>query len=235
MKTTKEIIENIKKVNKTLHTDIDSVPYGQRPALQGSIIRASEKLPKLLEEIENIIFPNLLVGLFADGDKDSIDQVTTVLNKTEGIVLDAEKLYQTIVNLVEPSYGSDRKFCTTQYGLMVQELTAIATDLGYLEIVSPPFIEKVCKTRQDTANHVRECLSVNNVGNQLNVDLLKKEIVDKIVKEEIQSPQIPVMAINVSNHQYTFKPNFYPTIKNIIAIFKGQNPEEETKETKENE
>lgn len=242
-RTTKDIIKEIQNANKILHTDIESIPFGHRPGFKGSMIQASESLPKLLEEIEKIVFPGSLVGLFAFGDEESIGRVGIVLNKTEGIVLDAQKFYQTIADLVEPSYGTDRLFCTTQYGLMIQQLKEIATDLGYLEIVPPPFIEKVCPKPQDTLLHVRNCLRDCNVGDQANVDLLKKEIVDKIVKEEIESKQIPVMVTNTlcadeQNHiailfnksnEYTFKPDFEPTIKNIISIFKGQEP------TKENE
>jgi hypothetical protein len=235
-RTIRDIIKDIQNTNSILRKEIESVPYGQRPALQIAMIQASEKLPRLLSEIKQVVVPTRLVGLFASGDETSINKTAAFLVENEGIVLNANKIYQDIASRVEPSYSKDRLFCTTQYSLMVGAISDIGLELGYLEIESPKFKELVCKTFADTVTHIKNTLRECKVGDQANVDLLTNAVVDAIVKEEIDSKQIPVIVTGVTSIEernaiatifnksidFTFSPDFEPTAEKIVALFKSQ-------------
>jgi hypothetical protein len=245
IRSTQEIIKEIQNTNAILHQEIESIPYAQRPAVQISMTRAAEKLPVLLDEIKSIVIPYRLVGLFAGGATTAIEEVAALLNKNEGLVLDANKLYNDITNTAEASYGCDREFSTTQYNLIVQGISNIAIDLGYLEIIPPKFVNKMCRTWLDTFNLVKDTIREFGVGDQLNVDLFKKQIIDWIVRCQIEAKQIPVLVTGVSEQaeknqiatlfcrtiDYTFETTFVVNAKNITALFsKKQVDKTENKE-----
>lgn len=251
MRSTKDIIAELENTKAILDKEIETIPFSQRQAWSCAVVTARDKLPKLVEEIRNQIIPKTLVAVFASGDKQSIDKVSTFLIENEGLALDAEKLYRSVVDCVEPSYSSDRSFCSTQYHLMVHRLTEVGYELGYKEIQPPQFPkDKICKTESDTLIYVRELLRECGVGDQANVDLLAKEIVDTIIARRIDAKQIPVLITGVSctqernriatlfnsSHDYNFQPNFDPTVRNVTAIFKGQTIKTEKEESaKEND
>jgi hypothetical protein len=244
-RTVEQISKDITEVNRILSQEIEAIHYSQRPAVQMSMIQASERMPKLLEEMKSAIIPSRLVGLFANGDDASIGKVAEFLTSNSGVVLDAAQLYRTITDLVEPSYSRDRTFCTTQYSLMIQKVSEIGTNLGYLEIESPKYKESICPDTSSTMAHIRSMLRGCRVGDQANVDLLTKTLIDIIVKNKINSKQIPVMIIGTSSKEeqnaiatlfnrtfdYTFPPNFKPDVQKIVNLFKSQKQEQNEKET----
>jgi hypothetical protein len=244
MRTIAEVSKDIAEVTEVVSQELEGVPYGIRPAVQMQIIQASEKLPKLLQEMKEIVIPSKLVGLFASGDKTSIDKTASFLTEANpdtgktngGILLDAAQLYRSVTDLVEPSYSRDRIFCTTQYSLMIQKITHIATDLGYLEIESPKFRETICPDTATTLSHIRNLLRECKVGDQANIDLLTKTVIDGIVRDGIDSKQIPVIVVGVGSvdernaiatlfsrsTDYVFPVGFTPTVPKIVALFKAQ-------------
>jgi hypothetical protein len=242
-RTIAEVSKDIETTTEIVNYVLEAVPSSQRPAVQTAMIQASERLPKLLDEMKEAVIPSKLIGLFADGDKTSIDKVAEFLTRENedgtnngGIVLDAAQLYRSITDLVEGSYSRDRIFCTTQYSLMIQKISTIAIDLGYREIESPKFKETICPNTAATLAHIRNCLRECRVGDQANIDLLTKALVDAIVRNQIDSKQIPVMIIGVASMEernaiatlfsrsfdYTFKVGFEPTAQKIVALFKAQ-------------
>ena len=235
-RTIKEISEDIETTNELLKREVDAVPYGVRPALRAQIIQASERLPKLLEEMKAVIVPSKVVGLFATGDKTSIDKTVEFLTQNGGIVLDAAQIYREITDLVEGSYSKDRTFCTTQFSLLVQGITEVGNDLGYLEIEAPKYKETICPDTAATLAHIRNTLRECHVGDQANVDLLTKGLIDAIVRDKIDSKQIPVIVIGVASVEerntiatlfsrsvdFAFPLKFEPTAAKIVALFKAQ-------------
>jgi hypothetical protein len=236
MRTIEQIGNDIKSTNNILKRELEAVPYGQRPAFQIAFIQATERLPKLLDEMKKVVIPHRLLGLFASGDNDTIKNVSKFLINNEGLVIDAAQMYRTIADLVEPSYDKTRNFTTTQYGLMIQGITNIGIELGYAEIEPPKFVEKFCPKPTDTLEHIRTALRNCHVGDQANVQLLTKQIVDGIVKNEIDSPQIPVMVIGTASveernvvatlfshsNDYVFPSNFEPTVPKLVSLFKNK-------------
>jgi hypothetical protein len=245
MRTIKDIIDELRNTKAIIDHEIETIPFTQRQAWQTAVITARAKLPALTQEIKSLVIPKMLVAVFADGDVGSIKTVGSFLKENEGLVIDAERMYRSVVERVEPSYSTDRTFCSTQYHLMVQRVVEIAVELGYLEIQPPEFKDQICPTEADTLNYVRELLRNCGVGDQANTDFLGKEIVDTIVAESIDAKQIPVLVTGTScnqernriatlfntSHAYTFQSDFEPNVRNVTQIFKGQTP----KETKEND
>jgi hypothetical protein len=235
-RTLAEVSKDVEETTRVVSQEIEAVHYTARPAVQMAMIQASERLPKLLDEMKSIVIPSKLVGLFASGDKTSIDKTAELLTKNEGIVLDAAQMYRSVTDLVEPSYSRDRVFCSTQFHLMIQKITSIAIDLGYLEIEAPKHRETTCPDTAATLGHIRRILRECRVGDQANIDLLTKSILDVIVREQIDSQKIPVMVVGVGSVDernaiatlfnksidFTFPKDFDPTVAKIVSLFKEQ-------------
>ena len=235
-RTIAEVSKDIADTNAIFSQEIEAAPRGQRAAVQMAIIQASERLPKLLDEMKEVIIPGKLIGLFATGDETSLVKVAEFLKENDGIVLDASELYRSITDVIEPSYSKERVFCTTQYGLMINKLSDIGHSLGYREIESPKYNERICPDAACTTAHVKLCLRECKVGDQANVDLLTKQAIDVIVRNKIDAKQIPVMVTGVTladekntiatifsrTIDYNFPKDFTPTVKNITALFKQQ-------------
>jgi hypothetical protein len=239
MRTLQEISKDLAEATASATMELDAVPYKNRAAAQTVIIQATEKLPKLLEEIKEVVVPNRLVGLFATGDTESTVRTALFLESNGGVVVDASKIYDDIADLIEPSYSKERIFCTTQYSLLIQGVRALASELGYLEVESPPFKETICKTREDTINHVRTTLRECGVGDMANRDMLSKQIIDTIVRDSVDSKQIPVLIVETSSVEernaiaalfarsvdYKFAPGFVPTAAKVVSLFKATKQE----------
>ena len=242
MRTVKEVIKEIAVLRETASMSVENVPWGQRPAFQMSVIQANQKIPELLKELKGICIPGRLIGLFAYGDKEAIEETGAFLIDNEGIVLDAEAVYRSVADLVEPSYGPERVFdVAPQMALLVQKISEIGINLGYWQIEAPKFQEAICKDYAATLSHVRNILRECGVGDQANIDILTNEVIDAIVKGVIDSKQIPVLVKGVSSIQeqnaiatmfnktttHTFKSNFEPTEKSIVAMFKKEEEQHE--------
>jgi len=229
-----EVMDTIVELRKIINKEMESVPYGLRPSVSIAKAQAASQLDGLIEDVKSKTIPFSLVGLIATGDEQSIDSVAKFLTDNGGIVIDVAALYKQIASLVEPSYSIERIFCTTQYHLLVQGITVVATDLGYLEIEAPKFQEILCKTPTDTLNHIRNTLRDCGAGDQANKDLLTKQIIDAIIAGKIVSKQIPVLVMGVSSveeraalsslfgriTEFEFPPDFTPDVKNVTALFR---------------
>lgn len=246
-RTLPEISKDIENANALLKTELPAIPFGQRPAMHTAMINAGASLPLLLEELKNEVIPSRLVGLFATGDLTAINETIEFLTKSDGISLDANEMYRSIVDLVEPSYGPDRTFSTTQYSLMIRKVSDIGINLGYLEINPPKYSECICPDTLSTMMHVKKMLRSCKVGDQANIDLLTNKVVDVIVTNKISSKFIPVIITGVTSQEeknaiatlfcqttdHNFKKDFKPTQKTIQQLFKQQAQENQEQDKKE--
>ena len=248
MRTLTNIAAEVSNNNKILSMEVESVPFGQRPAIHVAKIQASQKLPVLLEEIKSVVIPSRLVGLFATGDLTAINDTINVLTfskdkegKTNGgIFLDVAQLYRSIVDLVEPSYGRDRTFSSLQYSIVIRKISEIGINLGYQEINPPKFASQICPDTASTMSHVRKMLRDCKVGDQANLDLLTNKVIDAIVRDKIDSKHIPVIVTEVNSQDeknaiatlfsrivdYKFPTGFIATSKTVAQLFREPKEEE---------
>lgn len=236
MRQITEITQEITEAKKLIATDMDDVPYQYRASVRTQKVQAEHKLPYLLAEIKQVTVPTRLVGLFASGNANSVEKVADFLKANQGVVVDATKMYREITDTVEKSYGRDREFGSCQYSLVVQEISQIGIFLGYQEISSPKFLATLCPDTAATFNYIKKILREANIGDQANKDLLTLDILDAIVKGNIDSKQVPVMVLGVTSTEernqistifsriveYNFASGFTPTVKNISNLFKSQ-------------
>jgi hypothetical protein len=231
-----DIVKQIESCNQTLELEIESIPWGHRPSVHIAKRKAEEKLVELKRDLKDVVIPGSLISVFATGDDQAVAATAELLLANGGVVLNGGKMYNDIVGTIEPSYGAERMFCTTQYGLLVKAISEMAQEFEYEEISPPPFREKMCKTRQDTFNHVVSILRECNVGPQLNKDFLTRQTLNDIIKGRIDSKLIPVLVVEPvtglegsllhslfsKSIDFEFPVGFEPTAKKVTAIFKGE-------------
>jgi hypothetical protein len=188
-----------------------------------------------------------MIGLFVSGDATAISKVSALLVKNEGLVLDAGQMYREIADLVEPSFSNDRVFTTTQYSLFVQGVRKIGENLGYLQIEAPKYRETTCPTSASTIAHIRSMLKECKVGDPANLELLTNSAVDAIIRNKIDSKQIPVMVIGCASTEernviatmfarsadFELPAGFEPTVQKIVSMFKAQKQTAEETKTDE--
>jgi hypothetical protein len=238
-----EIFKEMAEHEGTLRKAREDVPYGHRPALDMAKVAAANRLLELKNEIRLAYIPNRLLGVFAQGDPNTINAVASFMIRNGEIVLSAESFYSSLADRVEPSYGVSRIFNTTQYNLLIQAISEIGTELGYQQIEAPKYEEKVCLTKADTINHIKTILRKVHIGDQANLELLTKKLIDIIVNYKIESKNILVLITGtdsveeqnflsqlfIKSSNFKFNPTFSVTQKNVVALFKNQLQDEEQK------
>jgi hypothetical protein len=230
----KEIIKEIKETEKTAIIRLDEVPYKNRGGMGIAIRTACERLPVLLDELAKAVIPSRLTAVYATGDEAIVTKVADFMRKNGGIVLDGNELYRNICKDIEPTYDNMHTFSTTQHGIMLNGIREIARSLDYAELPAPTYKETICKTPQDTINHVRSLIR-GSMGDTLSKKYLVKSLTDLVLKTATDVPRIPILVVDVptpeekanlstlftTNTDYKFSPDFIITSKTLSKIFKG--------------
>lgn len=238
MRDIKDIIKDIKLTKKDADIKYDDVPYRARGGYGIKIREAQDKLPLLIDELKQAIIPSKTVAVFATGSKRAIAEVSDFINENGGVTLNANKLYETVTDAVEATYGTHRTFGVTQFVAMMNELRQISADLN-CEVIQPDFngnMEIICKDRATTLAHVRGIIK-KFISDELNRKYLTKTLVDAVLSGSVDNKQIAVLVTGTQSLEdktvltslfstsidYNFQPNFIVTKPNIAKIFK--NPE----------
>lgn len=228
-----DAIDELRAARVEAAVNLEDVPRQVRPSRSMSKQRAQEAIPGLVAEVVTATVPARLVGVFASGDADAVAAASAFLQENGGIVLDAAKLYRGITEYIEPSYG-DRVFRTTQYVRLTSALREVGDTLGLKLQAMPDYVEKICPTAADTEAHSRNLIRAA-LGDEVNLQSLRRAIVDAVVERDITSKRVPVLVLNADEGEraglsplfskvgeYVFEPGFVAEKDAVISIFKGK-------------
>jgi hypothetical protein len=234
MREIKEIIKEIRETEKIATTKLDEIDYRSRGGMGVAIRNACEHLPKLLEELKNTTIPHRLVAVFAKGDETVISKVSEFLLANGGLVMDANAMYRQVTDQVEPSYGPNRVFGTTQFHLLYDSLREIMGTVEQNELPAPKFIDSICPNTRATINHVRRLVRAACQDN-LSIAYLTKMLSNEIIKKALEAKQIPILVVDVSSPEekvlintlfakattYDFSKDFQVNKNSVIKLFKS--------------
>lgn len=214
-------------------TNLEEVPYVVRPGRSIAKLQAQNDLPGLEAELLGRTVPGRLVGVFAVGDPAKIATVAAFLEENGGIILDAGKLYADLAEYVEPSYGEDRVFRTTQYMRLTSAFRQQAAEVGLTKTEMPSYTETTCETQARTAEHGRNLIRAA-AGDEVNLAVLKRAVVNAVVDRELAAKRIPVLVLNATAAEqaglsplfskaleFDFQPTFEVDKESVVKIFKG--------------
>lgn len=227
-----DVIAELAQAHQDSVINLEDVPYDVRPGRAMAKQRAEEAAPLLEAELVSKTVPSRLVGVYASGDAAKITEAAAFLVENGGIVVDASKFYNEIAEYIEPSYG-DRVFRTTQYLRLTSALRSAVADIGLDKKTEPVYAETICETQAQTVDHVRNLIR-NVSGDEINLALLKKAIIDAVVERELTAKRIPALVLNATTPEqaglsplfsktleFNFKFDFEVTKDTVIKIFKG--------------
>lgn len=237
MRKVKEVLAELAETTKRAETVLEEVPYKVRAGFAAAVEEAKTRLPALRSELLALTVPSRLAGVFAEGDSEAVVKTATFLRSSAagGIVLDAEKLYREFVDVIEPSFGSDRIFRVTQYGLLMSEYSNKVADLFGPAVGRhrPEYIEETCRGYEETLTHVRRVVR-DGVGDELNLRALQVAVLDEVLAGDMDARRIPVLVLGATDDEkpglaqlftksttHQFEAGFEPTKDSVLSIFKG--------------
>ncbi len=228
------IVADYESVLALSRKNVEDVPFNVRAGWGGRIQDAQQALPGLRAELLKSTIPDRLVGVFASGDAAKVALAVTCISENGGIVLDAGKLYTDLALDLELSYGQDREFRTSQFGLLMQEYATLARHYGYDTASALTFRGKVCSTVQASAAHIRTLVR-GAIKDELNIQALKDVVLDTVVKHNLVGAQVPVLVVNAPAEEqavlasffcrsstYEFDATFEVTQPALLKVFKGE-------------
>lgn len=225
-----KIIADVQAAKKVINSQED-VPYAIRAGRLIQLDAAKEQLPILMKELSKATIPKRLVACFAEGD-DIASETAFDIIQNNGISLDANDLYVNIVLDIEPSYGLDRVFRVTQYGLMIQAIKALYREAEITGYALPEYSETICVDFASTLQHVKSCM-LSSGGMDLVLNRLKQDILSEVLAYELLENKVPVLVLNAGEAEkpvlsqlfsraftHSFSPDDVVTEESIVKIFK---------------
>jgi hypothetical protein len=175
--------------------DPAAVPSKTRPGIEIAVVEAKKNAAALARQLVQATIPSRLVGLFVSGE--NAQGFAAVVRQVGGIHLQADKLYQRLTDVVDRSLEDSRVFGVNQYGRFIEEIRAIAREVGEGPVAGPivnvpDYAEKRLPDRASVEAFVRSAVRANP-GDVLNTTLLSIDIFDQVVSGALDDAAIPVV------------------------------------------
>lgn len=197
------IVEELQAARDMAATNLEEVPFAIRAGMSIQVRAAADKVEPLRKELLAATVPSRLFAVLATGNLDKVKAAGDFLSANGGFVLPADRFWNTVADLIEPSYGLDRVFRTTQHSLLVQALTDAAVAQGFSMVDMPKYRETTCPTRADTISHVRSIL--RTVGaDGLSLVFMEADILGAVVTNQLFDKRVPVLVTGSSEDEHPF-------------------------------
>lgn len=212
------------------------------------IEEAKGQVKALRAELENLVIPDLLVGIFAEGDRDAAIRTGAFLTSNGGAMVFVDKLWNTVAADVEPSFGADREWRTTQHHLANQALNEAARKVGYdlHDSSLPSFATGLTHTKDDVASLVRDRFrAIARDG--LNLACIRNDLMDAVIAGELterspviiigatpeEKPSIASLFSRVVTHKFT--KDFEAKKESVASILRGNAKKKTDQNAQDNE
>lgn len=201
-----KIILEIKAAENAANADTENVHFSIRSGRLLQVEAAKQALPELRADLVKATVPRRLFCCFVDGDATKCMEAYNLAVENTGIGLDINKFFKDIVEQIEPSYGKDRVFRVTQYGLMIQGIKAAYRDAEIIGYGLPEYKELICIDSEDTLTHVKNSL-ISSGGAGLLLQKVRENIIEQVVSSELTNSKLPVIIVGASD----------PEISSVLA------------------
>jgi hypothetical protein len=192
-----EIFEKIEEAKTIIETPWELVPFKVREGWNMGVTNAKESIGSLIKQVKERSIPSRLIGIFATGSNEGLLALHNLVKTGDGLVINANQVYIGLAQELEPSFGSDRIFKPSTFMQFVSLYRNLCEDNGIINCPSLPYFEANCPTSLDTINHVKIMVR-SAVRDDLTIKVLTKELIDGIIKGELDGKYIPVMVTQAS-------------------------------------
>ncbi len=220
-----KLLDEIIAAKKLINTSWDDVPFNVREGWGIGRRNAEEAVQTLTKKIQKLSIPKRLIGLYATGDLKALTAMRKLMGKEGGLVINANKIYLDIAKDLEPTYGTDRLFKINTFMQLVTLYRNLAEDFDIINCPPLNYYETNCPKFNDTVEYVKKQIK-DVLGNELTIKVLTKDLVDGIIKDELDERYIPVMVIETNAEDKRFLTRFFTKTIDLFLT----DPEEVTKE-----
>lgn len=226
------LIAQVKADRALLATPIEDVRVANRAGHQILCREAEDRIGEATNRLHAMTIPGRLVAIFASGDEQVIGEVISAISEG-GVVLDAGKMWRDAAAVVEKTFGPERRWTTTQWSAMMQEIAEAARAAGFNSMDPLPVDFEV--DTSDVAGYVRGLVSRSDVS-ETHVRNLKASVIDAVVEGELTAAYLPVLVVGAAQDEtnslkaifarsamHEFKPGEEVSKASITEILKSAN------------
>jgi hypothetical protein len=225
----------IERLETLLAKPIEEIPRRNRAGHEILRQNAIAELAAHKTAIEVALIPARLVGVFAFGPRAVIDGVAKTL-AVGGLSIEADEVYRTIAEQVEPTLGADRRWTVLQWGHATRAVGEIASGLNYEDMMPLPTEHDhgTLPTSEDLVAFLRQTVVSSTVAD-LQYRYIRRALVREAIAGALAAPKIPVLVTSVVPEEisglrrlfarsatHEFAPDFDTSDRDAVAnIFKS--------------
>jgi len=176
--------------------NLDDVPRNVRPGKEAQKREAQDSLESIRDSYGEAL-RKATFGISVTGPGTETFAKKAV-EEAEVLVIDAGSFYDRIAERVAPSIGPDNQFGVTQYGLVIQELRSIGSELNVVSMPSPKWSEPCSVgTREGLLKHIAGMVN-SSVGLDLVALYTNRQILTQAVKAGVNRNTVPVVVTGLA-------------------------------------
>ena len=190
------------KVGEIARKNLDDIPYNTR-ASWGCLIEESKvKFNGLKKTYKNTLFQKS-VGIFVTGNANKVTEFCKFVTEgNEGLVVDAQSLYNRLADGLEPTFSSARHWGIAQTYKLTQLLMEVMSELGLSEIPAPSKVtEQTLATPADVRSYVRKIIR-DTCGDNLNRNYLEEQASEAAYMIRYSGNLTPVVIVNAYEDEF---------------------------------
>lgn len=209
----KEILEKIEEAQDLASKDPRGFDFNIRAGMEMKINQAKRDLPVLMRQLEQQVFPGVLVGVFGSGDQEKLNALSTFLEKNKAVVFDADSIYNEMVDEMLPTINKNNPiFGVTQFNILIRNFRALALSFNLRDVEAPVIESAPVPTRQELLEHCKHLVRTAVQDSFLEL-ALRNHVVKTIVESKVNGNKVPVLILNATiDEQRSLKNLFQKTI-----------------------
>lgn len=217
-----EIQSEYKQALRMSERDLSNVPVNVVPSHEIAKNEAKLALPKIKTEFSKALFESAY-GFFLQGDVDKQAHFVSLLSGDAGVlVVDANAMYESIANEVEPCLGRSREFSASQIAALIRGMRDIASQLDMIGSIPMPVVGDVIAvhTHEDLVAHVRKVISAS-----AGTDLMARYFGFKMIESALSSQVVdrPKVIVTHSSNEEAMAVKSYFKVRRLVKLNEATN------------
>lgn len=197
MKTLESMINELSAAQATAAIDIEEKPASVRGGWATRVREAKDAVVTLRKEYSEALLKSS-VAIFLDGAPEKIAKATEVFTANNGLIVDANALYDRFTKVIEPTMSEGRSWGVAQTFRLNVAIQEIMHEVGVNEMDRPtPGNPPALPTADDTRKYVKSLIQ-GAVGDNLARLYLAKSVVDRAVEIRYTGVTVPVLVLGAT-------------------------------------
>lgn len=179
--------------------DLEAIDFRVRPGMATRRKAAINELPHASAQYRSILRENTYAILVVGPEDKAAKFLDVVEEEDSSVVIDnANEVYESLADEVEPSIGSRREWTINQDMLLDAALAELLTDMGAWEPLEINIGTYIVPTREDTVREIRR--AITKVSN-LTAAIIEFNALGEAEAIGYEFPLLPVVVFGVSEEE----------------------------------